>query len=192
MKPVTSLALMTTLMSPLLAQPAPLLRPQPDVASVQIMSAFAHCAAESDPRRAAQIVEAGYHTDAYRMAIRRFADEQKGCLPHSGKLVFQPVLFAGGMAESLMRKRGVDLAAVDLSRATPNPNGPLVCVVRNQQGAVAKLLATKPATAEEADALAALKPALANCLSQQQTLVTNPVGMRAMLALAGYRLTSEN
>lgn len=62
------------------------------------------------------------------------------------------------------------------------------CVVRTGPAASFALLATKPETAEERTAFAALQPSLAGCLDAGQTIKINKVFLRGAIAYNYYRL----
>lgn len=164
---------------------------QPDPAAVRIMDVYARCAVASDPERAARIVEADYGNAEYRAEIRKFALKEKGCVPRAGSLSFQPVVFAGMMAEDLMRRRHVDISALDHMPAPSSPYGVIACVVRTGSSQVSDLFHTTPASSEERSAVSQLQGTMADCLPQGQAPITNNVMLRAQLALVSYRLATS-
>jgi hypothetical protein len=62
------------------------------------------------------------------------------------------------------------------------------CAARTNPAAVDRLLWTGMGTPEELQALNALRPALATCLTQDQTIQTNRITTRALLAEALYQM----
>jgi hypothetical protein len=111
------------------------------------------------------------------------------------------VLFAGGLAENLLRQRG---AVADLAPVVAlNPARPAVvsrddtelmalCVVRASPAKVSALLQTAPASEEEGADLRALMPELRSCLTAGSSVSLNRLLGRAILALAAYRLAEHN
>lgn len=190
MKVALTLLPFVAVASPIFGQQLSFEAIQPDPAAVRIMDIYARCAVADDPERAARIVGADYRTGAYRKAIRAFAMSERSCVPRAGKLKFQPVVFAGMMAEDLMRRRHVDVSALDRMAAPSSPNGPIACVVRTQPGQIAELFRTVPASSREAQAVARLQGPVADCLPPGQAPVTNNVILRAELALVSYRLAT--
>ncbi|WP_133031818.1 hypothetical protein [Sphingomonas sp. PP-CE-1G-424] len=178
--------------SPIMAQQLSFKAAEPDPAAIRIMDLYARCAVGRDPKEAARIVASDYDTHSYRAEIRRFAMQQKGCVPRAGSLTFQPVIFAGMMAEDLMRRRHVDISALDHMPAPPTPNGVIACVVRTQSAKVSDLFRTLPASSGEAIAITRLQGVVADCLPREQAPITNKVILRAQLALVSYRFVAFN
>ena len=165
---------------------------QPDPAAVRIMDIYARCVVARDPKLATKIVSSDYRTDLYQKEIRDFAMRQKSCLPRAGRLKFQAVIFAGMMAEDLMRRSHVDIS--DLGRLPPpsEPNGVIACVVRTHPTQVSDLLRTPPASSQETMAISRLQGTLADCLPREQAPLTNNLILRAQLALVSYRFMMPN
>jgi hypothetical protein len=57
---------------------------------------------------------------------------------------------------------------------------------------VAAVLATVPASAEEAKAIAAITPKLAACVRQGAAATLNRPALRALFALAAYRIVTRS
>ena len=177
------------------------LGPEPsEPAHVQILARFSTCIAHRSPRRAEHLLAMDYRTDAYQRDLRRLATGNSGCLGR-GMLRFSAVLFAGGMAETLMRERGLltDLAsrvALDPARAPFAARDGIelmsICVVRAAPVGVATLLQTAPASEAETAALQALTPRLADCLGAGEQLRVNRIALRSLLALAAWHLGAHN
>jgi hypothetical protein len=157
-----------------------------DPVSVEMMSAYARCVVAKEPQRAEALVAAN---EADEKALRTFAREQRGCLP-AGRLAFAPIIFRGDMAEAVLVRRGIGAEALANAAAAPAPAAQDMgaCVVRGRPADVSALLATKPTSKAENDALAKLAPGLGDCMEKDRTMVTNGVGLRAMLAVGAYRV----
>lgn len=173
--------------------------PPNEPADIRALHEFSRCAAHRWEGRARAILAMDYRTEAYRTRIHRFARDQWRCFPN-GLLRFGQMLFAGGMAEALLRERlaGGDLAAgVAYDPARP----PLqardqselmsLCTVRAAPARVAALLRTEAASEPETDALRDLIPQMRECLGGGRSVRVNRVGMRSILALAAYRLAEH-
>jgi hypothetical protein len=165
---------------------------QPDPAAVRIMDVYARCVVARDPKQATKIVSSDYRTDLYQKEIRDFAMSQKRCLPRAGKLKFQAVIFAGMMAEDLMRRSHIVISDLGRLPPPPEPNGVIACVVRTQPTQVSELLRTTPASSQEAIAISRLQGTLGDCLPREQAPLTNNVILRAQLALVSYRFMMLN
>lgn len=164
------------------------------------LSTFSRCVAVRWPDRAAAILALDYRTDEYRRRIRDFAHEVWRCAPN-GVLRFSQLPFAGNMAEALLPRHlaGRDLAAavaVDSARppiaARSESEMMSLCVVRTAPARVAALLASRAGGSEEVAAFGPLMPDVAGCVAAGAQMRLDRVGLRAMLALAAYRLVDYN
>jgi len=166
---------------------------------LQVLHRFGSCVAGRDAVRAQRLLAMDFRTPDYGSALLRFADSTPICRP-PGVLRFSGVLFAGAVAEHLLRSRleGGDLGA----RTALDPNLPPIaardqmemtglCVVRAAPAPVAALLATDPAGPEEAAAIGALMPRIQECLAAGVAANLNRPAIRSLLALAAYRLTEH-
>ncbi|MEG3126220.1 hypothetical protein [Sphingomonas sp. GB1N7] len=192
MKTTLKLLPIALIAAPVLAQKLSFKAVQPDPAAVRIMDVYARCVVARNPDQAIKIISSDYRTDLYRAEIRDLAMKQKSCVPRAGKLKFQPVIFAGMMAEDLMRRSHADIS--DLGRLpTPSKfNGAIECVVQTEPKLVSELFRTTPASSEELTAIFRLQPTLNDCLPREQAPLTNNVILRAQLALASYRFMMLN
>ncbi|MBV9930768.1 MAG: hypothetical protein JO013_07470 [Alphaproteobacteria bacterium] len=167
---------------------------------LQILHEFSVCVAERHPREAEALLASDFTTEEYNDQARRLAQETTKCIP-VGRLRFNQVLFAGGMAEALLRRGHgpLDLAA----RTAYDPKRPPIqargetemmalCAVRAAPAAVEALLATPVASARETEVEAALGPAIGGCLKAGMTLRLNRPMLRAVLALAAHRLAADH
>jgi hypothetical protein len=161
---------------------------------------FSRCVAERRPAEARAILAAGYDGNESGAELRRIAAQGLDCAP-PGKLSVSGILFAGAMAEALVREAagGQELAA----RVAPAPEQqPLaardqaevmsLCTVRAASAEVIALFESEAGSGKENEAVRALLPSLGACLARDVRLVTNPSGIRASLALAAWRLVLAN
>ena len=169
-------------------------------ADVALLARFSKCVAHRWPARAERVLALDYQSRAYEHELHGLAAEGAPCLGQ-GTLRFGGVLFAGGMAEELLRARGVltDLAphvAYDPARpaiaAHDEAEVMSLCLARTAPAEVAALLQTEVGAPAEAQAQSALMPRIAGCLAAGQQVRVNPLAFRALLALAAYHLSALN
>jgi hypothetical protein len=187
---ILSAAVALTLSSGALAQGVSYKAPTVDPLAVRIMDSYAQCAVARDPNRTATLLAADYRTDAYRRAIRDFATSNRKCL-HGGKLAFSQLIFAGDMAEAVLRRERVSAEQIAHEAASDQAPSAARCIVQKRPRDVAALLATKPTSDEEHDAITGLGNTLIACTPRGQTAITNTVGLRAELALATYHMIHD-
>jgi hypothetical protein len=163
---------------------------------------FSRCVASRQRSQAGALILSDFTTSAYRDSLRRLTSPQHGCLPNGrGRLRFGGVLFAGDLAETLLpdvSPRGSLAAHVALNPgAAPlqaHSQGEVmsVCVVRAAPADTEALLATEQGSPQELAALQAIAPRIGPCLASGAAMRLNRPGVRAMLALAAYRLVRHN
>lgn len=166
---------------------------------IRVLHDFSRCAARRWGNRARAILAMDHRTEDYRVRIHRFAREQWPCAPR-GELRFGQMLFAGGMAETLLRER-LRSRSLAVSMAPDPARSPVLprdrteqmslCTVRAVPAQVAALLETEAASAAENAALSALVPEVSRCLARGDSVAVNRVSLRALLALAAYRLSGD-
>jgi len=165
-----------------------------------VLHGFAQCVASRRARQARAVLAGDLRDEATERALRQVAIDERTCLM-GGRLNFPSLLFAGGMAEVLLRgdaPRGTLAGRVALDPARP----PLqarddmelmsLCVVRAVPAGVEALLSTSVGSAEENAAIAAVSPNVGECLTEGVNARVNRAGLRAMLTLAAYRLVQHN
>ncbi|MEA3035938.1 MAG: hypothetical protein QOH04_1703 [Sphingomonadales bacterium] len=175
-------------------------RRNPTPAEMRILREYSACLAQRRPQAARDSLAEGYQGAETRRALLKVAQWGRRC-GQPGRLKVSGILFAGAMAEALLRplarakaleaRLALDPARPPL-RARDDSEVMSLCVAIDAPGQVAKLLATEGASPEEKAALGALVPAFAGCLRSQVKLVANPPALRAMLALAAWRLARHN
>lgn len=169
-----------------------------DDLSIQAMHNFAACVADQSPRGAAEVLALDYRSPEYSKKVSRLSKETADHCAPSTRGRFSQMLFAGGLAERLMASRLSDdrfARAVAYDAARPPIDGrsvgevAAICVVRAEPTKSQSLFRTDPTSREELAALQAIGPTLAGCIPSGQKMAVNRQGVRAILALAAYRLT---
>jgi hypothetical protein len=187
--------LMAAMISGAVAQPDEAWRKNPDALSVQMVYNFAACAAKRTPAGAKALLEMDFRTPSYGKALHRFTRGHNMCAA-GARIRFNSLIFAGSLAEQLL-KASPHLAprVMPAAGVAPIPvrsvmEGTAICVVRSAPEQVEALLATKPTTPEEAVAIEKLTPSLPRCVPSGQQSRFNRPGLRALVALAAYRLVN--
>ena len=163
----------------------------------QQMQAYGACVADRSPAKAAQTLSSDFRTQKYHLAMRALNDNNRDCsrlLPRRSKMYSSSLLFAGAMAERLM-KSGSKPLNVRLAEASKQPAPPpysptdtiAMCVVRSAPDETARLFASEVGSADETAAAAALATAVRLCARSGPELRANVEGLRAMLATAAFR-----
>ena len=168
----------------------------------QVLLRFSRCVVGRQRAQASALALADYRADTYQDGLRRLTTGNSGCVPGGrGRLQFGGILFAGDLAEVLLIEaapRGSLAGRVALNPAAPlfaaRDQGEVmsVCVVRAAPAETEALLATVHGSPEEAAALGAVAPHIGPCLAEGAAMRLNRPGLRAMLALAAYRLVRHN
>ncbi len=166
---------------------------------LRVLEDVAQCMARHWPAAVRELLLVDFRAAGAEQALRWFAATHPGCAP-AGTLRVSGLLLAGGMAEALLRNQagGGDLAA----RVARRPAEPAIrardeseymslCAVRADPGEAAALFAARPASGEEMAIVRAIAARLAPCLAAGTTAHLNRPALRALLALAAYRLTEH-
>ncbi|HET9639825.1 MAG TPA: hypothetical protein VFP12_11520 [Allosphingosinicella sp.] len=193
---------MTVLANGLLAAAA-LAGAEPASSAVDIgtLHVVADCMVDRYRPGVRRLLALDYRSRAYNSALQTLSREGSRCAPFAfGKLRSAGVLMAGAFAEKLLpgALNGSRLA----DRVAFDPTAPAVparddgeylalCAVRTMPEEVAGLLATRPASEAERLAVGGLRPRLGPCLRAGAAARINIPGLRAILALAAYRLVSQ-
>ena len=161
----------------------------------ETLYAFGRCVARSSAGMAAETLAMDFTTRGYRSRLRQMADNNReSCFRRRGRMRADNLLFAGGIAEGLLASDPTPLNA-RLARAALGPatasfsasDAIAVCVVRSVPDDVARLFGTEVASDAEAEALAAVAPAVAACNRSGQPFSATHPGLRAILATAAFR-----
>lgn len=186
------------------ALPAPVAAKPATAASavdISTLHIFAGCMVDRYRPGVRRLLALDYRSRAYDHVLDTLMDEGSRCLPFAfGRLRSARVLIVGALAEKLLPTTLDGSALAD--RVAHDPSKPAVeardegeylalCAVRTMPEEVAGLLSTKPASETERLAVAALRPRLGPCLRAGAAARINSAGLRAVLALAAYRLASQ-
>jgi hypothetical protein len=175
--------------------------PPIDRVAVDVMHQFGRCVAALDGRRAGELLAMDYRTDEYTKAMIQLADRNnRACMPPGGQLKFHPVLFAGALAEALLKKQKLEASslaqrlAVDPMK-TPVPvrselDAMALCAVTKTPAESAALLGTKPMSQEEGALIQGLAPVLTDCLRKDLKVTFNRPALRSVLALTAWRIVT--
>ena len=167
---------------------------------LRILDRFSRCVAGRQEAAVIALLATDPSTSDYRSNMRRLAQSNWGCLGE-GALKFHEALFAGGLAEALLRRRNANTnlaarTAHDPSRAALQARDEAelmsICTVRSAPAQVEALLASEVASPEEAAAVRALMPQIGQCLAAGVNMRLNRPALRAALALATHRLVRHN
>jgi hypothetical protein len=166
--------------------------------ALQAMQNFGRCVVEQTPRGAREVLAMDFRTTDYDAAFKRLAKGHSRCIPN-GRLKFGGVLFAGSLAEALLRSE-VDAAklprqlAFDPARETIAARGDgeamALCTVLKAPDATAQLLTTEAASDDEMQAMKTIAPTLGECLASGKKFEMTKPAMRALLALAAWRIVT--
>jgi hypothetical protein len=179
------------------APPAVGTRPE----DLAMMHEFSRCIVKASPGQAARILQLDYRKDSYRRSLRNFAQWPRHCAPMGGRLRMAGVLLAGSFAEALLPRAlaGRSLAAGvarDPARAPieARDDGEYLglCAVRTMPEQVSALLATAPSSEDEKKAVAVVAPGLPSCVRAGGSAIVNRPALRALLALAAYRMVTRS
>ena len=171
----------------------------PDDLSVQAIHNFAACIVDTTPRGAEDVLALDYRSPAYAKQMNRLTQghADSRCVSAS-RMRFSDVLLAGGMAERLLEEkvnpdRFASLVAYDATKAPIEARSPTeltaICVIRAEPAKTFAIFKTDPTTADESRAMQAIGATLLNCVKAGQKMSFNKPGLRAMFALAAYRLS---
>ena len=183
---------------PAAASPGP--GPISSPVDIRTLHVFAGCLADRYERPVRRLLAMDYRTSAYDDAMRTLIRTGESCVPFAfGRLRSSRVLVVGAFAEKLLPEalNGARLA----DRVAHDPASPAVvardegeylglCTVRTEPEEVAALFATRPASEEERLAIGRLIPKLGPCVRVGASARVNGAGLRALMALAAYRLAS--
>jgi hypothetical protein len=156
---------------------------------------YAACVADGAPRRAATVLTMEGDDEAREATEGSFFKSRGECLGRDGgKMRSSSMLALGGVAERLLtRQHLIDdlparVAAAPTITARNDSEVVGLCAVRTAPDQARAALLTAPQTPEELQALQAIGPVLAGCLRKDQQVKFNRPGMRAMIAVAAFRL----
>ena len=169
-----------------------------DDLSIQSMHNYAACVADRTREGAIELLALDYRSPEYAKKVNRLAHGTSGYCAPGRDYRFSAMLFTGGLAERLMVEkldaaRFANLAAYDAAKAPLEARNPTeltaICVVRAEPTKTWAIFQTEPTSRGELDALQAIGSTLMGCVPSGTKMAFNKQGVRAMLALAAYRMT---
>jgi hypothetical protein len=194
-------AIVLSLAMPIGAAAAPKAPPRASPVDIATVHLFAACVTDKYRQSVRKLLALDYRTDEYDHALDTLTDASRSCVPFTyGRMTSAGVLLAGAFAEKLLPKmlggaRLADRIAYDPAKppVAARDEGEYLglCVARTMPADVAALLATKPTSAEEKAAVAAIAPRLGPCVRAGAAARLNVPGLRAIVALAAYRLATQ-
>jgi hypothetical protein len=181
----------------------------------EVLRTFSDCIVKTKPAQAQALLMTLPGSPQQARLVSEIVGKFNSCLKYQGRMELSTTLFRGAIAESLWRATAANRTS--LPSAEPNPIGyeqfvatlrganPMAaqnpdwpglalgrwmafCAARADPAGVDRLLSTGLGTADELAALNALRPALATCLTRDQTIQTNRITTRALLAEALYQM----
>jgi hypothetical protein len=163
---------------------------------LKLLHQFSRCVARERPEEARAVLAGGYSGEASAAPLKGIVARGMRCA-QPGRLSMSGLLFAGAMAEALVRPV-VARGGLESRMASDPGRAPLqardeaevmsLCTVRAAPSDVDAVFATEAASDEEKAALRILFPRLSACLGNGVRLVTNRSALRASLAIAAWRL----
>lgn len=169
-----------------------------DPLAAQAMQNFGNCIVAYTPKGAREVLELDYSTPAYRQRLRKLLSGHKRCAVGSS-IGSQQLLFAGSLAEAMFKanvkpSQYAQRLTIQLGQATIAARSPTeamaLCTVVAAPQQSATLLETKAGTVEEKAALDPLIPYMTNCSPETLKLTANRASLRALVALAAWRVAS--
>ncbi|MBD3728509.1 MAG: hypothetical protein IE933_02270 [Sphingomonadales bacterium] len=170
---------------------------QPDRYDIDYMYRFAQCVVGYTRSGAEKALGEGYDDATYSEALTRLAKGHDRCL--GTRMKISGILLAGSLAEVLLRN---DLKQDQLTGVL-KPSDPALlarnsleytalCMVLSHPAQTSELLFSAPES-KEADALIMdYAQGLPACVADGQQLRVSKLGLRAIIALAAYRIAKQN
>ena len=171
-----------------------------DDLAVRAVHNFGACIVREAPTGAAEkVLELDYRSEEYQKRLRAMAKGHDRCIVRGWRLGSSQMLVAGAMAEALLKsevkaKELPKRIAYDPARPAIKARSPTetmaLCAALQAPQATARLLRTEPTTKEESEAMNAVAPVLTECLRKDVKLTLNKPALRAVLALAAWRIVT--
>jgi hypothetical protein len=166
---------------------------------VRTLVEFARCVGARRAPEAGAILALDYRSEAYDEAARGLAGRGWACTPDR-PLRFSGMIFAGGLAEGMLPAllNGAALEARigtnrgrSIRRGGQSLDAIGLCLVANNPSGVSQLLATAPASADEARVAQELTPSVARCVTPGEVARINQPMFRALAAIAAFRILQQ-
>lgn len=160
------------------------------------------CIVGETPWSVREVLAMDYRTPEYSRKVKDLGSGVGGrCIHRASVLSSSGVLFAGSLAEAMLkanvkRKELPKRIAYDPTRQPIEARSPgeemSLCAALQAPDLTAALLQTQPATREETQAVQQIAPVLSRCLKQGTQVEMNKPAIRAMLALAAWRIVAAS
>jgi hypothetical protein len=172
---------------------------EPEATGIQAVHNYGACIASHTPEGAKQLLAMDFNSPDYDKQFERYVAGHEYCMPFNGMIGASRLLFAGALAEALL-KTGVQhdelpqRLAFDPKReniaARSQVEGMALCTVLQAPKATARIFDTEPATSDEVEAMTPIGAVLGECLKKDMKLTVNKPALRALLALAAWRVVN--
>ena len=172
---------------------------EPEDVAIQAVHNYGACMVSRTPDGARRLLAMDFNSPDYDKQFRRYAKGHEYCISFSATLGSNRLLLAGAMAEALLKSdvKHDELAqrlAYDSRRedivARSQTESMALCTVFEAPKETARIFDTEPATRDETEAMKPLGGVLGDCLKKDMELTVNKPGLRALLALAAYRVVT--
>ena len=171
---------------------------EPDRADVVQMYRFAHCIVKHNSRGARRVLAGDYGDEAFEDSVFKFAKGHTRCLS-PGTMEISGILIAGTLAEMLLR-RDFDQAGLEARLIPSEPalqarhmlEYTALCAAVNYPSETSALLFSAVNSDEAEAAMSGYVQILPGCVREEQELRVNKLGLRAIAALAAYRIAQNN
>ena len=180
-----------------LAVPSP--SNEPENVAIQAVHNYGACVASRAPEGAKQVLAMDLASADYDKQFRRLMAGNNYCIPFAARLGSSRLLFAGALAEAMLKAQVkptelADRLAYDPARETivarDAAEDMALCTAISAPKATVAVFATEPATSDEVKALQPLGPVLGECLKKDVKVQLNKPAVRSLLALAAWRIVN--
>lgn len=167
--------------------------------AVQAIHNYGTCVVQHTPQGARAVLAMDYRSEEYRKRLRAYMKGHDYCIGMDASIGSNTLLMAGALAEALLKTdvRRDDLAArlaFDPQREVIDARSPseamALCTVMADPANVARIFESEPTTHDEVNALKPIGPSLTECLKKGTSMTLNKPGLRALLALAAWRIVT--
>ena len=164
--------------------------------AAQAMYNFTGCVVKLSRPGAEKLLAQDFRSEAYREAIERYIKGHGRCAL-GNQLKASQLVFAGNLAEHLLNDKFSEPAlTADLARdrsaapveARSASEQVALCIVMRTPAKSAALFHTEVMSDDEKAVFATIAPELSGCVKNGTEFRTNRTGLRALLALAAYRM----
>jgi hypothetical protein len=171
----------------------------PESVAIQAVHNFGSCVVSRTPEGAREVLALDYNSADYEKRMQRYIKGHDYCIPFDARMGAAGVLFAGAVAEALLKNdikadQLPQRLAFDANREPIAARGPAeamaLCTVFEAPDTTARIFATDPATAEETESMKPLGTVLPKCLKKHMTLNLKKPALRSLLALAAWRIAT--